>query len=108
MLDDVIKLLYPDNIQNTQQEQTAKVIIGILREQGIVAVNELQKAVREKIGFNSNRSYYKVMKRLKDVGLVRIKTYRNEDGKRKRYAVLTVQAFDYFIRQRVLRWLMRE
>lgn len=104
---DVVDLVYERNLKNMKKRRVMEVILEITKH-GDIPVNELLEKVKDEVGATtySRKIFYIVLKRLKELGIVKVKTERDiETEKRRRVVVLTPDAFEYYLRNKVLRSL---
>jgi len=84
-LDDVVDLVYERNLKNMKKRMVMKIILEATRGRD-VPVNELLEKVKNEIGATtySRKVFYLVLKRLKELGILKVKTERDiETGKRE-------------------------
>ena len=84
-LDDVVDLVYERNLKNMKKRMVMKIILEATRGMD-VPVNELLEKVKNEIGATtySRKVFYLVLKRLKELGILKVKTERDiETGKRE-------------------------
>lgn len=101
---DVVDLVYERNLKNNKKRRVMEIILNATKHND-VPVNELLKRIEHEMGTTYSRKvFYIVLKRLKELGIVKVKTERDiETGKRRRTVVLTPDAFEYFLRNKVLK-----
>ena len=104
---DGVDLVYERNLKNNKKRRVMEVILEATKHND-VPVNELLEKIKDEIGATtySRKVFYMVLKRLKELGIVKVKTERDiETDKRRRVVVLTPDAFEYFLRNKVLKSL---
>ena len=106
-LQDVVDLVYERNLKNNKKRLVMQIILEETKKRD-VPVMELLEKIKEQIGGTtySRKVFYLVLKRLKELGILKVKTERDlETGKKYRVVVLTPEAFEYFLRNKVLKSL---
>ena len=105
---DLLDLVYEDNIKNTTKRKVMEIIISETDTIGVPVIEVLQKVQKEFGKKYGKKVFYNVMKRLKDLGIAKIKWQRDlETGKRYKVILLTPDVFEWRFRNKILRVIQK-
>ncbi len=96
----LVDLLYEPHLKNRTKREILKLILSEADAYIGIEMYKLREKVKESFGKNGVNVLYSVVSRLKELGIIKIKTVRDEKTKQKiRVLVLTPNTFEWNIRK---------
>ena len=105
---DLVDLIYEDNIKNTRKRKVVEIIVSESDSITGAKVVDVLKKVQEEFGQKYGKKiFYQVLRRLKELGIAKVKQERDLEGNKYRVVVLTPDVFEWRIRNKILKVLRR-
>ena len=105
---DLVDLIYEDNIKNTRKRRVVEIIVSESDSITGARVVEVLKKVQEEFGKKYGKKiFYQVLRRLKELGIAKVKQERDLEGNKYRVVVLTPDVFEWKIRNKILKILRK-
>ena len=105
---DLVDLIYEDNIKNTRKRRVVEIIVSESDSITGAKVVEVLKKVQEEFGKKYGKKiFYQVLRRLKELGIAKVKQERDLEGNKYRVIVLTPDVFEWRVRNKILKVLRR-